>query len=102
MRLNDNPASNDIYYVNQGMQINFRHPSDPSISFLEYHHLGLHEEEGLSEEDDEHVHIFDPYLFDSQFLRYNQVIDTDYIDYFVLYTCQESADFVYDERDIDY
>ena len=30
------------------------------------------------------------------------MLDTDYIDYFVLYTCQESADFSYDGRDIDY
>ena len=28
---------------------------------------------------------FDPYLFDSQYLRYAQILDTDYLNYMVIY-----------------
>ena len=35
--------------------------------------------------------------FESQFLRYSQVLDTDYDNFLVLYTCQEAADFALKE-----
>ena len=41
--------------------------------------------------------MFDPYLYDSQFTKYAQILDTDYDNYILLYTCQESAEFVDDE-----
>ena len=37
---------------------------------------------------------FDVYLFESQFLKYTQVLDTDYENYLLLYSCQESAEFL--------
>lgn len=41
--------------------------------------------------------FFDPYLFDSQFLKYAQVLDTDYENFLLLYSCQEYAEFNDDE-----
>lgn len=35
--------------------------------------------------------------FDLQFLRYGQVLDTDYDNYIILYSCQEAADFALKE-----
>ena len=67
------------------------------MAFLEYDHLNILTDEDV---DPEIHHQFDPYLFDSQYLRYTQVLDTDYENFMVLYTCQETGEFWQDDRHI--
>ena len=37
---------------------------------------------------------FNEHKFEAQYLKYMQVLDTDYDNYLVLYSCQENADFI--------
>lgn len=62
---------------------------DKTIGYLEYSELDLdydHPENYDADQDPEQI-SFDPYVFDSQYLRYVQVLDTDYDNYFVMYAC---------------
>jgi len=75
------------YWINEGRVINFDH-EDPTIASLQY--ASVHEAN--------HTHLvendqFDPYVFNSQFMKYVQVLDTDYDNYILLYSCQENAEF---------
>lgn len=45
------------------------------------------------------VNTFNPYKFENMFKKYMQVLDTDYDDFMVLFTCQENAEFL-DQSDM--
>ena len=40
---------------------------------------------------------FNIYKFEQQYVKYMQILDTDYKDFLVVYTCQENAEYI-DER----
>ena len=87
----------ESYNVREGMQINFAYGHtqenlDTSIGIIEHHYWGEYDVE-LSEfnHNGKKEEQFDPFLWDSQFQRYAQVLDTDYDNYMVLYECLESA-----------
>ena len=66
--------------------MSFRNDSDKSIAFLEP--LGSHSDHiNNLTAFDENVFEQDAAHFDLQFLRYSQILDTDYDNYIVLYTC---------------
>ena len=93
LRQSDDPAAHDQYYVSMGMQLHFRNRLDKTIGYLEYSELDLDYDhpENYDENQEAEQISFDPYVFDSQYLRYVQVLDTDYDNYFVMYACQEIA-----------
>jgi hypothetical protein len=57
--------------------------------------LGAHKDEDIKEHDHdgEKEGYFNEHVFDSQFKRYAQVLDTDYDNYMVLYQCFETAQY---------
>jgi len=61
--------------------------------------LSEHEDENVKEHghDDDKEGYFNNYVFDSQFKRYAQVLDTDYDNFMVLYECFETASY-YDKN----
>ena len=71
------------YFTNIGRQLNFSHPIDSSIGFIEAHNFHSEYLRDLKL----HLDEFDHILWDSQFLRYSQVIDSDLETYLILYTC---------------
>lgn len=76
--------------------MNFRHPSDKSIAYLEPHGIHTPHIHNLTELHNMNELAHDH--FDMQFLRYSQVLDTDYDNFVLLYTCQEAADFALKEQ----
>ena len=83
------------YVIRVGRQMNFRHPSDKSIAYLEPHGIHTPHIHNLTELHNMNELAHDH--FDMQFLRYSQVLDTDYDNFVLLYTCQEAADFALKE-----
>lgn len=84
--------------TNEGRQLNFRYPNNKMIAYLEPHDIHR-----LSEEQQREMKEnldFDPNFWDSQFLRYVQVLDSDNKNFMILYSCQESAKY-YDVEDGD-
>ena len=78
----------DNYIIRDGMSVDFRiHPSK-SVGYIE---LGFNPPKynpgGEKEKE------FDEALWDSQFLRYVTILDTDQENYIALYSCLESANF---------
>jgi hypothetical protein len=92
----ENDALGDEQYVVRvGRQLNFRHPSDRSVAYLEPH--GVHTPHIHNLTELHHMNELSHDHFDLQFLRYAQVLDTDYDNFVVLYSCQEAADFALKE-----
>ena len=80
----EHPGVHQDYFIYEGRQLTFNTEGDLSIARLEYQKV--HEAN--------HAHsvqtdTFDPYVFDSQYTRYFQVLDTDYDNYMLVYSCQE-------------
>jgi hypothetical protein len=91
----------ELWNMRFGAQINFdhniEHHGDRTIGYIEYpevdpygdlHILGLYTNGTIVKEDE-----YFQGIFDSQFLRYNQILDTDNEHYLVIYECMESAYF---------
>ena len=72
------------YHIHEGRQLTFDNSSDSTLARIEYSKVHKVDKNHHVEND-----TFDPHLFDSQYLRYAQVLDTDYDNYILLYSCQE-------------
>jgi len=79
--------------VRMGLALNFNFDKDNNA-------YGMAEHSAINPSGDmgdiskhEHGDYFDPWLWDSQYTRYMQVLDTDNEDYVVLYQCLESANY---------
>jgi len=81
------------YYTSIGRQMNFRHHSDKTIAYLEPYDLHKpHNYETLQTN-----HDFDANHWDTQYLRFSKVLDTDNENFLIMYSCQESAKY-YDKE----
>lgn len=76
--------------------MNFRH-RDPSIAYIESEQL-RHDEFHFDHADNKHPGHEDYNAFDHHYLRYAQVLDTDYSNFVIVYSCQEGAHY-YDPND---
>jgi len=76
------------YLIDVNKQWFWRHPNDTSVA---YH------KERKPDNFKPRKSGYDVFEWDSQFLRYSQIIDTDYKNYIVLYSCYEIAEFYHKE-----
>ena len=83
-------AAHDPYIIHLNRQLNFRHASDPTIAYIESERLGHDDFEFNSGDPNDPGH-HDWNAFDHHYLRYAQVLDTDYENFAILYSCQEGA-----------
>jgi len=67
----------ETYYFNLGLEIQFRH-TNPYIAFIDNVTL----KEDKSENTD-----FNAHEFDRQFMKYLHVLDTDFEEYMIVYSC---------------
>ena len=85
------------YHVYNGFQLHFKDTKDKSVAHLVHRDVNLktHGDEEIKEHghDGEKEEWFNEHLFDSQFKRYAQVLDTDYDNYAVIYQCFETAQY---------
>ena len=79
------------YWTHEGRMLMFDQ-KDPTVASIM--HSKVHHDYQYNKVDTD---SFDPFLFDSQFLKYAQILDTDYENYILLYTCQETAEFTDNE-----
>lgn len=83
------------YHAYHGFQLQFKDEKDKSVAHILHRDMNLseHEDENVFEHkhEDDKESYFNTYVFDSQFKRYGQVLDTDYDNYMVLYECFETA-----------
>jgi hypothetical protein len=77
--------ADEPYDIRHGRQLNFRHKTDLSVGFYEPH--GSHSNHIKNLTDVAQNRYYDEEHFDLQYLRYAQVLDTDYDNYIVLYSC---------------
>lgn len=71
------------YYWNVPEQFVFRNESDKSIGL----HGSFYNETSQSD-------VFDQVRFNQQYLHYTQILDTDYENYILLYTCKENGEYL--------
>jgi len=67
----------------------FKHPSSKSVAGIGFMFEQINE--ALQAEEDPEV--FNQHKFEDQHQKYMQVLDTDYKNYMVVYTCQENSEF---------
>ena len=92
----DSPAAHDPYIIHLNRQLNFRH-RDPSIGYIENEQL-RHDDFSFDHADKNHPGHEDYNAFDHHYLRYAQVLDSDYDNFVIVYSCQEGAHY-YDPND---
>ena len=84
------------YHVYHGFQLHFK-DADKSVARVVHRdvNLELHKDDDIVEHDHtgEKEGYFSEHVFDSQFKRYAQVLDTDYDTYAVVYQCFETAQY---------
>lgn len=89
------------YHAYHGYQLDFVDEHDRSIARVLHRDQNLveHEDENVQEHthEDKREEFFNNYVFDAQFKRYAQVLDTDYDNFMVLYECFETAQY-YDTK----
>ena len=92
----DKPSDKAQHAYSHGFQWNFEDHKDKSLAYVEHMDFGPHVDPNM----ELHRYVFDnerkeaaydPIAFDSQFLRYAQILDTDYLNYMVVYQCLETA-----------
>ena len=95
MSQHDHLAAQEPYVTIFNKQLNFRNKQDPSIGYIEPERMGF--DDFSFDENDEYA-LHDVGAFESQYLRYAQVLDTDYDNFAIVYSCQEGANY-YDKSD---
>lgn len=84
-------TAHDPYIVHLNRQLNFRH-SDPTVAYIETERMP-NEDFPFGGAGGEGPAPDDFYAFDHHYLRYAQIIDTDYENYMIMYSCQEGAQY---------
>lgn len=93
MREQGEKEADQKYFINSGRKAVFDDPDDKSIANMRWAYV--QKENDLKESEDESK--FNETKFDDQFLRFSQILDTDYTGYMVVYSCQENAEW-FDDR----
>jgi len=78
--------------------MNFRVPDDASAAIMEPGFVQVVNELKTPDDPDK----FSEHKWDNMYLRYMQVLDTDYKNYMVMYSCQENAEYTDEAGAIDY
>lgn len=91
---NGEMIANHPYIVKLNRQLNFR-SSDPTVAYIEHERdpLDDFDYKGGSRSDGNDNSYNDFYAFDHHYLRYAKVLDTDYDNFVIMYSCQEAAEY---------
>lgn len=81
------------YLLDINRFLEFSHKSDPTIGYVR-----TERQKETRTEEQITANAFDPWLFEQQFLRYGQVVDTDYDNYFIFWSCWEIAEWYTREK----
>ena len=82
------------YYTNKGAEINFRNPHDKAV--------GYHDPEKRVNQEPKIEGEFDQDEFNKQYIHVTKVVDTDYDNFLVIYSCHEAESFINIETGEEY
>ena len=76
------------YFINNGRKAVFKY-DDPSAALIQ--HMSVQVANELAKEDDPNE--FNEVKWDDMMVRQMQILDTDYVTYMLVYTCQENVEY---------
>lgn len=81
--------TDEDFFIDIAMELYYVH-ENPTVAYVENNRL---QPQGATEETKEDASQFNEAKFDRQFLKYFQIIDSDFSNFMTTYTCFETAEF---------